>query len=184
MISGIQKLKKARELRLEGKSLGEIARETNIPRSTLSYWLKDITLTEKQQADLRNRVKPKMGRGRLNSVISLRSARIFKENKAFEDAKREFARLRKDPAFIFGLTLYLSHGTKKGTSFQFSNSDSTTISIMKAWAKKYLKVEDGLIKQRNYGSHKRLDIMRIDVLRKVIAWQKQLIQYYGTVLNV
>ncbi|MDQ5892993.1 MAG: hypothetical protein QG640_3 [Patescibacteria group bacterium] len=184
MISNIQKLKIARELRLGGKSLGEISHETNIPRSTLSYWLRDIVLNEKQRIELKNRVKPKMGRGRLNAVISLRSNRIFKENKAFEEAKREFIHLRKDPVFIFGLTLYLSHGTKKGSSFQFSSSDSTTISLMKSWIKKYLKVEDVLIKQRNYGSHKRIDIMRIDVLRKVIAWQKQLIQYYGTVLNV
>ena len=184
MISNIQKLKKARELRLGGKSLGEIARETNIPRSTLSYWLKDIVLNEKQRADLKNRVKPKMGRGRLNSVISLRSARIFKENKAFEEAKGEFIRLRKDPAFIFGLTLYLSHGTKKGGSFQFASADPGVISLMRGWIKKYLKVEDAIVKQRNYGSHKRLDISRIEVMRRVIAWQKQLIQYYGTVLNV
>lgn len=184
MISGIQKLKKAREMRLDGRSLTEISREVGVSRSTLSYWLRDITLNTKQSEDLKNRVAGKISRGRLNAVISRRSSRIFKENKAFEHAVEEFKKLHKEPLFMLGLALYRVHGAKKGSSFQYSDSDQDNINIMISWIRKYLATEQALIRHRKYGSYKRIDISRVDVLRRVMAWQKQLIKYYGRVINV
>ena len=46
------------------------------------------------------------------------------------------------------------------------------------WLNRYIKVDDDVIKIRNYDKYSRIDVCRINVLRKVIAWQKLLIKYY------
>ena len=44
----------AMSLRMKGKSLPFIHIKLGIPKSTLSYWFKDIILTEKQKDKLHN----------------------------------------------------------------------------------------------------------------------------------
>jgi hypothetical protein len=182
MKHGIQNIKKAREMRLSGASLSEISRELNIPVSTLSLWFKDITLNLEQKEKLKSRVKPRIVRGRMNSLISLKSRRIFKEKTIYENSEKDFPILAKDPFFILGLSLYWSHGTKKG-SFQFTSSNPLMISVIKKWMEKYLKIDNSLVKVRQYSSYTRLYVGGVNILRRVIAWQKLLIQYYGKVVE-
>jgi hypothetical protein len=118
-----------------------------------------------------------MSRGRLNALIKIRSKRVYQEKKIFDDAKREFGGLSNDPVFMTGLTLYLENGAKSGSSFQFANSDQNIVNFMVFWIKRYLKVDEVLIKKRSYGGYLRLDISRIEVLRRVLSWQKLLVQY-------
>jgi hypothetical protein len=184
MISSIQKVKKARELRLFGKSLSEISSELNIPVSTLSFWLKDIRLSEKQIYDLKMRVNSRVSRGRLNASIIHKSVRIFKEKKIFDEASKEFPKLIKEPLFILGLSIYWAKGSMKGECFQFSSMNKVMIDVILMWIKKYIKIDDNIIKKRKYGSMTRIEISGIDVLRKIMAWQKLLIQYYDKVLSV
>lgn len=184
MVSTFQNLKKAREMRLSGKSYSEIRKEVNISLGTLSNWLKDIVLSETQLIELNVRVKPKMNRGRLNALIIRKSARIYKEKKIYEEASRDFHYLIKDPIFTAGLVLYWSNGTKGGNVFQFSNSDQNLVNFMTMWIIKYVKVDKNLIKNRNYNGYTRLLVCNIDVLRRVMAWQKLLIQYYDSILSV
>jgi len=177
MITNIQILKKAREMRLSGFSLAEISKQLAVHKSTLSSWLKDIVLTDLQKEDLKKRVNARMSRGRLNASISVRSRRIYEENRIFEESKKEFKALTKDPMFMVGLTMYMTKGVKKGSSFQFASNDNNTINFMIIWVKKYLKIDDEMIKIRNYDKYNRMDISRISILRKVLSWQKLLVQY-------
>jgi hypothetical protein len=177
---GIQNIRKAREMRLSGASLSEISREFAIPVSTLSFWFKDITLNQEQKQKLDERVMPRIVRGRMNSLISIKSRRIFSEKAIYEDSEKSFIELAKDPFFILGLSLYWSHGTKKG-SFQFTSSNPLMISVIKMWIDKYLKIDSSLLKVRQYSGYTRLYIGGVNILRRVIAWQKLLIQYYDNV---
>ena len=178
MVYTIQSIKKAREMRLSGASLSEISKEISISKSTLSSWLKDIRLTKAQQGDIVERNKNKMSRGRLNSLIVRKSKRIHKENSIYNQAEKEIIEYIKDPFFNYGLALYVLGGAKSGNAFQFTSSNSQTIKIMIKWINKYLVVEEALIKQRTYGKHIRIEISRIDVLRRVLSWQKLIIKYY------
>jgi hypothetical protein len=178
MVYDIQKVKKAREMRLSGLSLSEIKRETNIPVSTLSLWFRDITLTKQQIDDMGARVSKRISRGRLNSLILVKSKRVFIEKTIIDEANREFKGFVNQPLFITGLSLYWASGTKRGSAFQFSSSDINMINVMIMWLNRYIKVEDEVIKIRNYDKYSRIDVSRINVLRKVIAWQKLLIKYY------
>lgn len=183
MKHSLQNSKKAREMRLFGLSLSEIHKETSIPISTLSSWLGDITLNEAQSASLKERVSSSMKRGRFNSSIAIRSKRVFQEKKAFDEAEREFSTHSNDPFFMTGLSLYWASGARKGSSFQFSNSDKSMISVMNVWIKKYLDVDDSLIRHKKYNGYSRIVICRISALRKMVAWQKLLIQYYSVVVS-
>ncbi len=181
MKPSIQLLKKARELRLFGKSLTEISQELSISRSTLSSWLKDIKLTDKQKGELAQRNMLKVSRGRLNALIVKKSNRVFKEKSIYDQAVRAFPRLAKDPFFMLGLSIYWAKGTKKGNCFQFTSTDKEMVEIMKKWAIRYLWVESVSISEIVYGKCIRLNISGIDRFRQLTAWQKLLIQYYDSV---
>ncbi len=181
MISNIQNVKKAREMRLSGRSLSEISKVIDISKSTLSLWLRDIVLSEKQILELKERTSISAKRGRLNALVILKSNKVFRSKKIYDDAIREFPVLVKDSFFVCGLSLYLAKGSKVGNSFQFSSSNPSIIRIMKLWATKYLNIGLDSIKLSKYDSYSRITISGVNILRKVIAWQKLLIQYYDIV---
>lgn len=118
-------------------------------------------------------------KGRMQSSIALRAKRMVRENKVIDEARKEFSILVKDPFFICGISLYWAKGSKKGNYFQFTTKDREMMIFMLKWVNKYLKVENSLIKQKNYSNYFRLYITRIDILRKVIAWQKLTMKYYS-----
>jgi hypothetical protein len=179
MISNIQRVKKARELRLSGKSYSEIKKELNVSLGTVFNWVGDIVLNTEQVIALKNRITPKISRGRLNASIIRRSSRVFKERKIYNEAEREFERLIKDHFFVFGLSLYLAKRSKNGGYFHFINPNSEIVALMNKWVIKFLKVETNLIKKVQYSNYSGILITRIDVVRKILAWQKLIIKYYS-----
>ncbi|HEY9583884.1 MAG TPA: hypothetical protein VJI66_02900 [Candidatus Paceibacterota bacterium] len=118
-------------------------------------------------------------KGRMQSSIALRAKRMIRENKVFDEARKEFNSLMKDHFFTLGLALYWAKGSQKGNYLQFTTSSREMVLFMHKWIKKYIKIDENLIKQKNYASYSRIYITRIDVLRKVIAWQKLIIKYYS-----
>lgn len=174
----IQVLKKAREMRLSGYSLSEISDVLIVPRSTLSNWLRDIRLTPIQNDSMRSRVAQKMSRGRLNASIVRKSNRVYKEKVIYDNAVKEFPKLVKQPEFLFGMGLYMARGVFSGNSFQFSSSNRILIDILYKWCVKYLQINVNDQKIREYDGFFRLEIGKIDVLRRVMSWQKLLIKYY------
>lgn len=227
MNSNVQLRNKAINLRKEGKSYSEIMRELNVPKSTLSYWLRDISLTEKQNSDLNERLQDKISKGRLKTSIALRARRMVRENRVFDEAEREFKEFIEDPFFTAGILLYWAEGAKKSNYFSFINSDPAMLILMVKWLKKYFALESSLLKYRlyihlpyrnenceeywaklldissenfykttykptphdvkknnDYKGCLRVIITRIDVLRKIMAWQKLLIKYYANISSV
>ncbi|MEK7525914.1 MAG: hypothetical protein AAB546_00345, partial [Patescibacteria group bacterium] len=56
--------KEAMTLRRRGTSMTKIGRKWNIPKSTLSYWFKDIKLTDKQRLKLRQNINKAFDKAR------------------------------------------------------------------------------------------------------------------------
>jgi DNA-binding transcriptional ArsR family regulator len=131
------------KLRNSGLSYSEIIKEIKVPKSTLSYWLKNIPLDDRGRALLQSRLVEKQKRGRFSTSIALRARKVFKEKVAFDAAEKEFNISCKENNYSFfmtGITLYWSSGGKKGNHFQFVNSDPDMILFMVRWVGKYLKV--------------------------------------------
>ena len=56
-------------LRKQGRSLPYVHTHLGIPKSTLSHWFKDITLTEKQKAKLQKNWQDGLAKAREKAVL-------------------------------------------------------------------------------------------------------------------
>ena len=153
------------DLRQSGHSYREISKKLLVSVGILSVWLKGMRLSVEHSDQLKKRVVDKVSRGRMNASIANKSKRMVKESFIAREAEKEFQIYIKDSFFVVGLSLYWAKGGKRGRNFQFLSGDREMLGMMNKWTKTYLKT----------------DSIGVDVLRKVIAWQKLLIKYYDDV---
>lgn len=140
----------AYDLRRQGYSYGEIRKEIPVSKSTLSLWLKDLSLTDSEKDAAEERRNRDASRWRTAAKVS-RKRRMEEESHIFKIQEREaFDRNVSDPFFQVGLALYWAEGAKASSSFAFTHSDPEMVRLMLAWVRKYLKVEEGEIGMRIY----------------------------------
>ncbi|HLD91820.1 MAG TPA: hypothetical protein VI795_00320 [Patescibacteria group bacterium] len=130
---------KAIELRKRGYSHSEILRQIKVSRSSLSLWLRNITLT-KSQID---RLQLKNERARKLGSQILKKNRIEKTRKIIGKAILDIQKLNINHLKIIGATLYWTEGSKQkdhnpSKELVFSNSDPKMIKIYLLWLKKCL----------------------------------------------
>lgn len=120
-------------LRHAGKTYGEIqnAIGKRLPKSTLSYWCKDILLPEDYQKRIEKMTLVNIQRGRAIALVVNKARRekylrsIEKENKHLVGVLENNA----DAAKIALAMLYLGEGSKTVGSLVFGNSDPAIISL-------------------------------------------------------
>lgn len=125
---------KAIELRKQGLTLDEILKEVSASKASLSYWLKDIKLTDKQLARIKyknDKIKDKFIK--FNELKKKQSD----ENKAaiFNNAIDEIDTLSDKELKLIGIALYWAEG-HKGLSWDtvsFTNSDPIMIKLIMKW---------------------------------------------------
>jgi len=128
--------KKAIALRKKGFSYGQIAKQLNLSKSTLSVWLKSVPLSEKYKKRFYTERICNLARGN-------KSARARREERAerlLENA-RKCVRipLTSQEFLLFGAALYWAEGTKKG-QFEITNSDPSLVVFMVDWIGRVLGV--------------------------------------------
>lgn len=151
------------KLRRSGKSYNQINKLTGVPKSTLSYWLKDLTISKKSQIKIDKRVFEKS----IKSLIKRNKNQTFlarkRAGKIKKEAKKEFSKFQKDPLFIAGISLYWAEGYKKGAhgskwkSVDFANSDPEMIKIMMKFFRKFCEIEESRFRVQLI-SHPNIDI--------------------------
>lgn len=134
---------RARILRRKGKSLNEITRSINVPKSTVRYWCRDIILSSIQQERL-----IKMQRmGGAHAAEALRTRRIALTRKLFKEGTREIGKLTQRECFLIGVALYWAEGYRKGNEeFGFTNSDPQMARFLIRWIRRSC----GIDKKRIY----------------------------------
>lgn len=143
--------RRAISLRVQGKSYGEIISIIpDLPKSTLSGWLKNIKLTENQEKRLEKNIEKITTNARIKSAYIRRQKNIEKTKTIFEEAKKELPTLMKNPLFLIGLSLYWAEGSKTNGYIQVCNSDPQLIKIMLKWFKEICKIPKDRIKIRIY----------------------------------
>jgi len=143
--------RKAINLRVEGKSYREIRSIIpNLPKSTLSNWLKNVILTKEQEKRLKHNIEGIVFNARARSAWTNRQKNIERTKIIFEEAKKELPLLIKNPLFLIGLSLYWAEGSKIGNCVQFSNSDSRLVKIMMRWFKEVCGVPEEKMKIHIY----------------------------------
>ena len=133
--------KKARALRVEGKSIGAIARELGVSKSTASVWCIDIPLTPEQKKILIDNALLAGLKGRFGGAETNRRKKLDALESCKEWSKGVLGEMSDRDLLIAGTALYWAEGSKKGTkAFNFVNSDPVMIMFMYEWLKRVMKI--------------------------------------------
>lgn len=132
---------KARILRRKGYSLNQIVKETGFSKTSVSAWVRDIELTDKQKRGLSER-----GRS-IESVEKRRKSRLTNElrktKNVMDGAKKDYHKISQEELKLIGVILYLGEGAKKkrGTA-SVANSDPDVIRIMMRFFREICEVPE------------------------------------------
>lgn len=130
---------KALRARIAGKSYNEIQKELNVPKSTLSGWLKHVVLSDKARERLDSRMRSEGSKKLivLNKLQTHKAEQRARETHAF--AKKKIPTLTKRDLLIIGTVLYWAEGYKRlkvkdgkermDHTISFVNSDAEMISV-------------------------------------------------------
>ena len=121
---------RARELRLAGRTYGEIVAELGVSKSSVSLWVRDLP-----KPDHSARHAQVMAEARWKPH---RRERELIRQQAHEAAAQELGRVTDRDLFVLGVGLYWSEGTKRKARHPrdrvvFVNSDPSMISVYLAW---------------------------------------------------
>ncbi|MDO8583117.1 MAG: hypothetical protein Q7R51_01150 [bacterium] len=139
---------KVRYLRSKGFSLGQISQETDIPRTTIRTWIKDIILSKKQTETLKERVQKNLQKGRIKFQKIQGYKRQRNEKILMENGINEIGQLSSRDFLIAGASLYWAEGFKNKHEHRlgFCNSDPLMIKFYIYWLEKCLGIsKDQLI---------------------------------------
>lgn len=126
---------KARELRKGGESVKEIAKELGVSKSSVSWWVRDIALTDIQIALLKIREIRGKELGRFKTMQILREKRINYIKEFDQGGIDRLSSLTNREFFILGLGLYWAEGGKtiRNKRVEFCNSDPRMIKFLILW---------------------------------------------------
>lgn len=137
---------KARDLRKAGWSLGEISAKMKIPKNTVSGWVRDIRLTQKQNERIKEKI---MASGAIGRPLAAKLLHVKMENwkHGIREKVKHFARFPAQNSemgkLICGL-LYLCEGAKYPSSryLYFGNSNPKIIYFFITLLRKYYNVDE------------------------------------------
>ncbi|MFA5094816.1 MAG: hypothetical protein WC512_06205, partial [Candidatus Omnitrophota bacterium] len=133
--------KLARGLRKQGWSLRAISKQTKCSKSSVSNWIRDIPLTDKQIVNLKsNQDKGRAAAAKHPNAPKMKWARIRNEikNSSSFEIPLEYTT---DRLKLVGSALYWAEGAKSVDNMvNFSNSDPRMINLMMVFFKKVCKV--------------------------------------------
>lgn len=125
---------RARVLRGKGKSITEIAQTLQVSKSTVSYWCRDVILSQAQIVALAEKSKSGGTKGLLLAAEKKRAQRIAHTRSATFLGAQDVQHLDVQNIFFLGLGLYWGEGYKRGNEeLGFTNSDPSMIQFIIYW---------------------------------------------------
>lgn len=160
----IQDRERARTLRKQGKSYSEIKELLDVGKGTLSVWLRDMPLSEKQLRELRD-LNPKRIEKYRETRRRQREARL---EEAYKKASQDIGNLSRRELFLAGLYLYWGEGTKSSKgAVVAANTDPKMIQAFIKWLE-ILDVKRGHLKVK-------LHLYRdMNPKKEMLFWSKEL----------
>ena len=157
-------------LRKLGKSIREIESSLGIPRSTLSYWLRNIKLTKSQYKVLEEKHKKALIKARGIAVLWHNKQKADRLKFAEDEADKTLLRVRnnKETIELALAILYLGEGSKKSPTTGMGNSDPL---ILKFFLKIMTSIYKIDIEKIGFDLHIRAD-QNPELLKK--HWSKEL----------
>ena len=148
--------RKAIKLRKQGKSIVFVEKTLGIPRSTLSGWFKNITLSKKQTARLKQNSEIALGKARKNAVVWHNTQKRHRLELAEQQAIGVINKIDFSSRETFELALamlYLGEGSKTDKT-SLGNSDPLILKFFLTGMKKLFNIDPTKIR---YDLHLRAD---------------------------
>jgi hypothetical protein len=144
-----QDRQRAIALRQAGKTYGEIRRELNLSKGTISGWLSDFPLTSKQLILLRESQDKRRYLAREKTIITKQIKRKARLGAVYKTQQKDLLPLTKRELFLCGLFLYWGEGgkTEKGM-LSISNTDPGVLKFSLFWMRKALDIPKDKIQVR------------------------------------
>lgn len=140
------KKEKTLELRAQGKSIGDIAKEISVSKSTVSLWCRDIILSDKQKKFLLEKSENGRKRGRLIGAKINKEKRLFRVGFFIDKGLSDIKKISKRDFELICAALYWAEGAKTESRFMFVNSDPNMIMIVYRYLTKVLNIPIDRIK--------------------------------------
>lgn len=139
----IEKYKEAVNLRLEGRSLKEIATLLSVSKSSVSVWVRNIELTEEQTKKLIERNPAcKAYTGIRKNLIGTRNAEEARSKRKFAQNLGKQEAIKNNALHQAGCMLYWAEGAKSRNSVAFSNYDPNMIKFFIKFMRDCFHVEN------------------------------------------
>ena len=136
----------AQKMRENGMSLGDISRKLNITKSTLSFWCKDIVLSDSAISKIKTKGNMKSIKGLLRYTESKRKDRLKRYALQRQEGIKILGTLSERDMLMAGLGLYWGEGYKyENSELGFTNSNSQVILFYLKWLKLWSIEKDSLI---------------------------------------
>lgn len=146
----VQEKERAIELRKKGLSYKDIQKEVKVAKSSLSLWLKDTPLTQKEKAALKNRLDSNISRGRIKASASNRAKRLEREKARLPLIQKEFISFSSETLFHLGVGLYWAEGAKNSGTVMFINTDVEMVRVILSWIERYTEYNRSMLRYRLY----------------------------------
>lgn len=122
------------KLRKQGLSIRDISQRLETPKSTVSYWCRDIKLSKSQIEKLAKSQEHASMKSILKLAEINRNKRIVATKKFTALGISDVCNITNRDLFMVGLALYWGEGYKKGSQeLGFTNSDPEIIKIFIKW---------------------------------------------------
>ena len=165
----VKEIARSRKLRLQGLSLREIVAKTKYPKSSVSGWIRDISLTNEQIV----RLKTNQDKGRAKAANHPNSSKLHWakiRQQVIDSAKKEIPRhCSLKTLKLIGAALYWAEGyTASRNLFVFANCNARMIQLMMHFLKRVCKVSIEKIKGR-VNIHPSLDLKAADKYWSIVS---------------
>jgi hypothetical protein len=129
----------ARALRREGRSIGSIAAQVGVAKSSVSRWVAGIELSAAQHAVLAS--SDPLHPRRTNGAAAKRAAALQARRRG--QASGRAAALAGDPLHAVGCALFWAEGSKGRNSVTLTNSDPELVATFLRFLRECFAVPDG-----------------------------------------
>ena len=137
---------RARELRAEAWTLGDIAVELGVSKSSVSLWVRDVDFVPNP----RRRTRPPR-------VSSLHLRKIDEIQRADAAAIECIGRMDDRELLLVGVALYLGEGFKRDGQVGMANTDPSVLRLFVTWLRRCFSVDESRLRVRLY-LHEGLDL--------------------------
>ena len=150
-------------------SYSSIAKQLGVPKSTLSYWLSDLPLSEQEIKQLRKQNWQKGEAARERFRNAMRTKRTEEDVGVYKKMEGKLLPIRSKDLFVAGLTLYIGEGDKRNKyRIALANSDPFVVVFFTKWLMKFLNISK---KQIRFGLHL---YSNMNIAREREFWQDTL----------